>query len=317
AEAVQDAGINVQDVERTLRARLDTHFLATYHRIAAETTKRWTFEQEIKRPYFHTEELDEAQISVWRKYLDFEEAEGDYQRTAFLYERCLVTLAQHVEFWLRYARWMLAQPGKDEEVRMIYERASCIYAPIAEPIVRLQYALFEEMSGRIDVAAAVHEAILVNTPAQIDVINSWANLERRHDGLEAAINVMKQQIDSQEIDIQTKGALVANWALLLWKHKGSADEARRVFQKNQQYFLDVRSFWMQWLSFEISLPASINSEDKQYVRINQIHEDIINKSRLPVTDVKEMTHVYMQYLLDRGKPEAAKEYMMLDKDVNG
>jgi pre-mRNA-processing factor 39 len=114
------------ETERDLRMRLDTYHLEIFSKTQAETTKRWPYESEIKRPYFHVTELDEAQLANWRRYLDFEESEGSYNRITFLYERCLVTCAHYDEFWLRYSRWMSAQPDKEEEVRNIYQRASTI-----------------------------------------------------------------------------------------------------------------------------------------------------------------------------------------------
>ena len=93
-------------IERALRSRIDGFHLEIFSRTQTETTRRWTYESEIKRPYFHVTELDESQLVNWRKYLNFEEVEGDYTRTSFLYERCLVTCAYYDEFWMRYARWM-------------------------------------------------------------------------------------------------------------------------------------------------------------------------------------------------------------------
>ncbi|MCJ1287194.1 hypothetical protein MMC26_006542 [Xylographa opegraphella] len=313
--------INVEkgelEIEREMRTRIDNFHLEIFARTQTETTKRWTYESEVKRPYFHVTELDEGQLVNWRKYLDFEEVEGDYMRTAFLYERCLVTCAYYDEFWLRYARWMLAQPMKEEEVRNIYQRASMLYAPISRPAVRLHYAYFEEMCGRVELAKDIHQAILINLPGHIETIVSLANLSRRHGGLDAAIAVYKAQIDSTECDIYAKAALVTEWARLLWKIKGSVDEARQVIQKNQHWYLDSRPFWINYLLFELEQPTSAESEAIQYQRIKQVHEDIRRKSHLPPLTMKDLSHYYMVYLLERGTKAAAKEYMMLDREVNG
>ncbi|KAI9671532.1 MAG: hypothetical protein M1817_003584 [Caeruleum heppii] len=305
------------EIEREMRTRIDNFHLEIFARTQTETTKRWTYESEIKRPYFHVTELDEAQLVNWRKYLDFEEVEGDYMRAAFLYERCLVTCAFYDEFWFRYARWMLAQKGKEEEVRNIYQRACTLYVPIARPAIRLHYAYFEEMSDRLDLARDIHEATLIALPGHIETIVSWANLERRNSGLEAAIEVYKNQIDSRECDIYAKAALVTEWARLLWKIKGSTDEARQVFQKNQHWYLDSRPFWINYLTFELDQPTSADTEQVQYQRIKQVHDDIRRKSHLPPLTIKDLTHYYMVYLLERGTKEAAKEYMTLDREVNG
>ena len=305
------------EIEREIRTRIDNFYLEIFSRTQTETTKRWTYESEIKRPYFHVTELDEGQLVNWRKYLDFEEVEGDYTRASFLYERCLVTCAYYDEFWLRYARWMLAQPGKEEEVRNIYQRASMFYAPISRPAVRLQYAYFEEMCDAVEKAKQIHEAILDRLPGHTETIISLANLSRRHGGLDAAIGVYKTYIDSTHCDLYAKAALVAEWARLLWKIKGSVDEARQVFQKNQHWYLDSRAFWINYLNFELEQPTSAETELTQYKRIKQVYDDIRRKSHLPPLTVKDLSHYYMVYLLERGTKEAAKEYMTVDREVNG
>ncbi|CAI7581058.1 unnamed protein product [Penicillium glandicola] len=305
------------EIERDLRLRVDTYHLEIFANTQTETTKRWTFESEIKRPYFLVTELDEGQLMNWKKYLDFEEAEGSFTRTQFLYERSLVTCAHYDEFWLRYARWMAAQPNKEEEVRIIYQRASYLYVPIANPTVRLRYAYFEEVSGRVDVAKDIHNAILMYLPSHVETIISLANLCRRHGGLEAAIEVYKTQLDSPECEMATKAALVAEWARLLWKIKGSPEEARKVFHENQHYYLDSRPFWGSYLVFEIEQPTSAATESVQYERIKQVIADIRSKSVLQVDAVKELVQIYMTYLLERGTKDTAKEYMTLDREIYG
>jgi len=311
------AGRSQTEVERELRARIDNYHLEIFRRTQTETTKRWTYESEIKRPYFHVTDLDEAQVANWRKYLDLEEAEGDYTRIHFLYERCLVTCALHDEFWLRYARWMLGQPGKEEEVRNIYQRASCLFVPIALPITRLQYAYFEESAGRVDIAKDIHEAILFNLPGHVGTIVSLANLTRRHFGLEAAVAVYQFQLEQPTIDIASKAALVAEWAKLLWKVKGSPEEARQVFQKNQHWYSESSAFWSNYLRFEIDQPTSSEAEQTHYEEIKKVVDEILTKSRLPEATLQELVSMYMRYLLERGTKEATKEYMNLDREING
>ena len=304
-------------IERALRQRIDNHHLEIFQRTQTETTRRWTYESEIKRPYFHVTDLDESQLVNWRKYLDFEEIEGDYARTSFLYERALVAAAYYDEFWLRYARWMIAQSNKEEEVRLIYQRASGLYVPIAKPTARLQYACFEESLGHVELAKDIHEAILVNLPGHVETITSLANLSRRHGGLDAAIKVYSSQIDSSQCDISTKAALVAEWAKLLWKIKGSPEEAREVFQKNQHWYLDSRAFWISFLDFELQQPTSSDSEETHYQSIKAVHEDIRKKSHLSASTMNDLSHIYMVYLQERGGKDSAKEYMQLDREVNG
>ena len=305
------------EIERELRTKIDNFHLETFTRTQTETTKRWTYESEIKRPYFHVTELDHAQLANWRKYLDFEEAEADYVRSVFLYERCLVTCAFYDEFWFRYARWMSAQEGKQEEVRNIYQRASTLYVPISRPGIRLQYAYFEEMSERADVAGDIHQAILDRLPGHVETVVSWANLERRQRGLEAAIEVYKTQIDNAAVDIFAKAAFVVEWAILLWKIQGSVDEARQVFQKNQQWYLQSRHFWAKYLEFELAQPTSAATEADHCEKINQIYDDMIKKSHMTLATKRDLSNIYLVYLQERGTKEAMKQFLRVDRELNG
>ena len=320
AETQVEAGQKVRsesEIEHDLRMRIDRFHLEIFHLTQAETTKRWTYEQEIKRPFFHVTELDDAQLTNWRKYLNFEEAEGDYHRTVFLYERCVVAAAYYEEFWLRFARWMLGQGDKQEEVRNIYQRASCLYVSISKPAIRRHYALFEESCGRPDVAEAIYEAILMNLPGGTETIKYWANMQRRQGGFDAAIEVLKSQIESNASNIYTKGALVAHWAKLLWKIKGSADEARLLFQTNHLFYLDSEVFWYGWFAFELNQPTSAATEETQRAHITQVLNDIRQKTRLPRNSISGLTRLYQEYLLERGGKDTATEYLHFDKELKG
>lgn len=305
------------EIERDIRAKVDAMFYDVFQTTQSETTKRWTYESEIKRPYFHVTELDHSQLANWRKYLDFEEAEGDLPRVTALYERCLVTCAFYDEFWFRYARWMQAQPNKDEEVRNIFLRAVTLYVPISRPGIRLQFAYFEETCGRIDVARAVHEAILMKIPNCVEAIISWANLQRRQSGLDAAIDVYKAQIDSPGVDLYTKAALVTQWALLLWKVKGSVEEARTVFRSNVQWYSDSREFWSKWLDFELEQPTNTELEAEHGKRIEHVIDEMRARSRMSVAIKKHLCGKYLNYLQQRGGKDAMKKFLLIDREMFG
>jgi pre-mRNA-processing factor 39 len=305
------------ELEREIRAKIDAMFYQIFQATQTETTKRWTYESEIKRPYFHVTELEHPQLANWRKYLDFEEVEGNYNRIVFLYERCLVTCAFYDEFWFRYARWMSAQEGKDEEVRNIYLRAATLFVPISRPGIRLQFAYFEEACGRVDIARDIHAAILNELPDAVEVISSWADLERRQSGLDSAIGVLKNQINSPVIDIYTKAALVTQWAFLLWKVKGSVDEARIVFVKNIEYYADSRHFWQKWLEFELEQPTEVAQETQRASLIKNVFVEMRTKSRLSAAIKQELGQVYLHYLQQRGGKDSMKEFMVVDRELFG
>ncbi|KAH0427912.1 mRNA splicing protein [Colletotrichum camelliae] len=319
AEAAQYAGVQRTEleVERDLRAKIDAMYYEYFTQTQNETNKRWTYESEVKRPYFHVTELENPQLVNWRKYLDFEESEGNSTRTVFLYERCLVTCAFYDEFWFRYARWMSAQEDKEEEVRIIYQRAATLFVPISRPGIRLQWAYFEESCGRIDIARDIHAAILMGLPDCIEAITSWAHLQRRQSGLDAAIEVFKAQIDSPQVDIFTKAALVTEWASFLWKVKGSTEEARNVFLKNVQWYADSRVFWDRWLEFELQQATSTEVEEQHAERVKQIFDELRSKSRLSASTKQDLYHIYLSYLQQRGGKDAMKQFLAIDREIYG
>ncbi|KFH45782.1 Pre-mRNA-processing factor-like protein [Hapsidospora chrysogenum ATCC 11550] len=302
------------EVERDIRAKIDTMYYDVFTATQNEVSKRWTYESEIKRPYFHVTELEHQQLANWRKYLDFEEADGDYTRIVCLYERCLTTCALYDEFWFRYARWMSAQAGKQEEVRNIYIRAGTMFVPVSRPGIRLQWAYFEESTGRVDVAADIHAAILHKIPDCVEVIVSWANLERRQKGVEAAIQVYRDQIDTPTVDLYTKAALVSEWAYLLWKTKGATEEARAIFLKNVQWYADSRMFWERWFKLELEQPSS---EANQGQRVKHVFDELRNQSRLSPAVKKELSQVYLDYLVQSGGKDAMKLFVEVDREMFG
>ena len=308
------------EIESALRPKVDALSYAVFVKTQEETNKRWTYEAEIKRPYFHVTKLEHAQLANWRKYLDFEESEGDASRVVFLYERCLVTCAYYDEFWFRYVRWMSAQAGKEEDVRNIFLRASTLFVPISRPAIRLQFAYFEESCGRVEYARAIHGAVIEVLPNSVEAILSLANLERRQAGLDAAIELFKQTIAEPQVDIYTKAALVAEWAFLLWKVKGSTSDARTVFVKNVQYYADSRQFWWKWLEFELAQPpvaASETVEETAEDRLGHVITTMRTQSHLPLSAKKELCQVYMTYLQQRGGKDSMKKYLAIDREFFG
>lgn len=305
-----------RDMEQELRTRIDAYHMDIFHQTQGETTKRWTYESEVKRPYYHVTELDDGQQANWRKYLDFEQAEGDYARIKFLYERCVVTAANYDEFWLRYARWMLAQENKEEEVRSIYQRASCIFVPISKPDIRLFYAQFEESQSRADVAIAIYEAILMNLPSHTETILALANTHRRQHGLSSAIELLKKYIDGTDCTMLTRGTLVTELARLVWTQSGNPEEARKIYESSKTQFIDCAPFWISWLKFELQQPSSEAEEPACYTRIKAVFESI-RQSRLPAEIIQDLSNRYFAYLKERGGKEAMAEYMLLDQEVHG
>ena len=324
------------EIERDIRNHIDATYLEINAKTQAETMKRWTYEQNIKRPYFHVTELDEDQLDNWRKYLDFEEDEGDAARIVFLYERCLVSCAYYDEFWLRYVRYMYSN-GNQEDVRIIFVKASCIYAPIARPEIRLNWALFEEQLDNNGTARKIYEAILMEMPDDINTVVQKANFERRHGGLGAAIEVYTNFIESEDkrLTWHFKGALLAEQAKLLWKVKGAPEEARKLYEDkmHSKSYAGVREFWESYLRFELEQPATeagangdaemsgtATSGGEQETRVRKVWATIRQNSGLDLEAVRELSPLYKGFLVERGSGVAggaAREFLALDSLLFG
>nr|POE63482.1 pre-mrna-processing factor 39 [Quercus suber] len=296
------------ETERELRLKIDKFNMEIFKQTQTETTKRWTYEQEIKRPYYHVTELDEPQLANWRRYLDFEEGERDYARTRFLYERCLVTAANYEEFWFRYTRWQLAN-DKKEEVRNIYQRASCTFVPISKPDIRLAYAAFEESLERVDVAIEIHEAILTRLKSDVETIISLVNVQRRQHGLEVAIQVLNNHLVNTAYSIEVKGQLMVEWTRLS-SLSSEPGETRKLYQRYCDQYLDSEHFWQSWLLFE--LKQRDNAKNARAVLGN-----IRQKTRLSRALVGELAVSYMTFLKEQGGKDAMKEYVEIDLEING
>jgi len=314
---VEQTSSNPADVERELRTRIEANLWEIFNQTQSEVTKRWTYEQGIKRPYYHVTELDDEQLTNWGKYLDYEEAEGNYDRIKFLYERCLVTAANYDEIWFRFARWLATQEGKHEELRNVYQRASYVFIPIAQPAIRLSYANFEESEGRHDVAIAIHEAILLHSPDHLETIRSLVNLHRRQFGVDSAIEVLKKYTEDASCTLQTRGALVAEWARIMWRSKYDSQGARKLFESTQKQFLDSQPFWSSWLMFEIEQPTNASDEATAHKRIMSVHQLIRRNSALAPELVRALSSQYTRYLQERGGKDAMAELLKLDAEMNG
>tara|TARA_R110002003_G_scaffold97_26_gene7950 strand:+ start:797 stop:1945 length:1149 start_codon:yes stop_codon:yes gene_type:complete len=300
------------ELERQLRQHIYQISYEAYTRTSEDVQGRWNFEQEIKRPYFHVTELEDTELANWRRYLDYEEKLGDFQRTSFLYERCLVACALYEEFWLRYARWMFSQ-GREEDTRIIYMRASCIFVSISLPTVRLNWARLEEKLGRTSVARDIYVAILDQAPGHLETIIALANVERRHEGNDAAVRLLEEYIGQS--DNQVGGNLVAEQVRILWQCKGAVDEARKIFSNKHEKFLDSRDFWFKYLEFEVEQPST--DQEEAHKRVKAVHDLLRAKGSFSSDVSKELSQYYMDYLLKRGGKDAAEEYMKLDRDIHG
>ncbi|VDO79421.1 unnamed protein product [Soboliphyme baturini] len=141
-----------------------------------EVSKRWNFEEQIKRPYFHAKPLERSELKNWRHYCDFEIEEADPVRIKFLFERCMIACALYEDMWLRYARYM--ERVDNEGARSVYRRA-CLVHLIKNPNPHLAWSAFEEKCGNYEKARTILVDFDRSFPGSLLIKARQLGLERR------------------------------------------------------------------------------------------------------------------------------------------
>lgn len=199
--------------DRAISARRKVHKLTV-----SAVTARWSFEEGIKRPYFHVKPLERAQLKNWKDYLDFEIEKGDRERVLVLFERCLIACALYDEFWLKMLRYLESledQSGVVDLVRDVYRRACRIHHP-DKPSLHLMWAAFEECQMNFDDAAEILQRIDQRCPNLLQLSYRRINVERRRGALDKCRELYKHYIESTK-NKGIAGSLAIKYARFLNK----------------------------------------------------------------------------------------------------
>lgn len=195
-------------------------------------TARWTFEEGIKRPYFHVKPLERCQLKNWKDYLDFEIEKGDRTRILVLFERCLIACALYDEFWLKMIRYLetqLDQPGIVAITSDVYRRACEIHHP-DKPSLHLMWAAFEECQNKFDRAAAVLENLEQKCPNLLQVAYRRINVERRRGDMIKCRELYEHYINTAK-NKTIAGSLAIKYARFLNKICDDLDGGLRVLRQ--------------------------------------------------------------------------------------
>ncbi|XP_057254727.1 pre-mRNA-processing factor 39-like, partial [Pezoporus wallicus] len=164
-----------------------------YAQNEAEVSKRWNFEDGIKRPYFHVKPLERAQLRNWRDYLDYEMAAGSHERTIVLFERCVIACALYEEFWIKYTKYL--ENHTVTGARSVFQRA-CGYHLPRKPNIHLLWAAFEEKQGNVEEARRILRCFEEAVPGLAMVRLRRVSLERRHGQLERAEALLTEAMEA-------------------------------------------------------------------------------------------------------------------------
>ncbi|KAL7628262.1 NineTeen Complex (NTC) component [Parahypoxylon ruwenzoriense] len=115
---------------------------------------------------------------LWKAYIDFEEEEGEYDKTRDLYER-LLEKTDHVKVWISYAHFEINIPEEDEE-----ETGEEEERPVSEEAKARARSVFERAHKRMKEKELKEE--------RVSLLNAWLSFERTHGSAEDVDKVQKQ-----------------------------------------------------------------------------------------------------------------------------
>ncbi|KAI1325269.1 cell cycle control protein [Xylariaceae sp. FL0255] len=106
---------------------------------------------------------------LWKAYIDFEEEEGEYDRTRELYER-LLEKTDHVKVWISYAHFEINIPEDDEEGQE--NEAEEEDKPVSEEAKSRARKVFERAHTSMKDKDLKEE--------RVSLLNAWLSFERTH-----------------------------------------------------------------------------------------------------------------------------------------
>lgn len=193
--------------------------------------KRWSFEEGIKRPYFHVKQLERIQLKNWKEYLDFEIEQGDRKRILVLFERCLIACALYEEFWLKLIRYLeLNREDAEFETRSrdVFQRACGIHHT-DKPSLLMMWAAFEETHGDYEKASDILQRLDKLHPNLLQVAYFRINLERRRGNMEKCVELYEQHIAASK-NKNITASLSIKFARFLCKNNKDFDGAMKVLK---------------------------------------------------------------------------------------
>ncbi|XP_055605808.1 pre-mRNA-processing factor 39 [Uranotaenia lowii] len=230
-EKEADDHVNSPEEADTIKDKIISRRKKVHKATVAAVTARWTYEEGIKRPYFHVKPLERCQLKNWKEYLDFEIEQGDEKRILVLFERCLIACALYDDFWLKLVRYLdgrITEPEVVPKIRDAYERACTIHHP-DKPSLHLMWSAFEETQGNANKAAEILVNLEKVCPNLMQIAYRKINLERRrgdHDKCAQLYQTYIGQAKSKSI----AGNLVIKYARFLHKIRKDIEQAHSVLK---------------------------------------------------------------------------------------
>eukprot|EP00118_Oscarella_pearsei_P003949 m.16413 g.16413 ORF g.16413 m.16413 type:complete len:598 (+) comp26905_c0_seq1:484-2277(+) len=237
-----------EDVDVAIKEKGVQRRQVIYQQTEDEVRKRWTYEENVKRPYFHVKPLEASQLNNWKEYLDYEILQGSRERILVLFERCLVVCALYEDYWIKYANYMESQ--EPEKAQRIYERACTIHLQ-HKPNIHLTWALYEEATGKVDKACQVLKDMLERFPGLVSGVLQLINLERRRGNVGEAVTLYEKAIDSAK-SVDDHGFLSCQYATFLATVINNKSKGKEILKAAIAKDMKNKRLYLQLLDFEMN-----------------------------------------------------------------
>ncbi|KAL1834866.1 hypothetical protein ACET3Z_004517 [Daucus carota] len=255
------------------------------------------FETAIKRPYFHVRPLNPVELENWNNYLDFIEAEDDFQKVVKLYERCLIACANYPEYWIRYILRMEAR-GSTDLAENALARATQVFVK-RRPEIHLFAARSREHSGDIPGARAAYQLVHAEiAPGLMEAIVKHANMEHRLGKAEDACSLYEQAIaiEKGKEHSQTLPQLFAQYSRFVYLVCGKAEKAREILEQALEICQPSKSLLEAVIHLE-----SIQSTPKRIEFLDSLINKFIapnpdNPSAASFIDREELSSIFLEFL---------------------
>ncbi|XP_053330787.1 pre-mRNA-processing factor 39 isoform X2 [Spea bombifrons] len=288
-EEIADPAKRTTEVENMRHRIIEVHqeiFNLTEH----EVNKRWTFEEGIKRPYFHVKPLEKAQLKNWKDYLDFEIENGTHERIVILFERCLIACAHYEEFWIKYAKYM--EKHSIEGVRHVYNKACNVHL-LKKPMAHLLWAAFEEQYDNVEEARRILKTLEESVEGLAMVRLRRVNLERRHGNIKEAEDLLTQAMNGAKTNSE-----FTFYAIKLARHffkvQKNVTQARKVLSDAIEKDKDNAKLYLNMLEMEY------NGDLKQNEANILAAFDKAIKSSMPIATRIKFSQRKVEFLEDFG-----------------
>ncbi|NWX54953.1 PRP39 factor, partial [Promerops cafer] len=281
AEDITDPAKLITEIENMRHRIIEIHQEIFNHN-EHEVSKRWTFEEAIKRPYFHVKPLEKIQLKNWKEYLEFEIENGTHERVVVLFERCVISCALYEDFWIKYAKYM--ENHSIEGVRHVYSRACTIHLP-KKPMVHMLWAAFEEQQGNIDEARRIlktfEECILGLAMIRLRRVS----LERRHGNMEEAEQLLEDAVRNAK-SISEASFYAIKLARHLFKVQKNLPKARKVLSEAIELDKENTKLYLNLLEMEYSGDLKQNEENILSCFDKAVHGALSIKMRITFSQRK-------------------------------